>query len=365
MQDDYGSGSATGGSDERSDKPRSRKTKILIWVHAIMFAAGLALLGYLIYRIGYQSILESVSRVGWGFILIIGLNLARHMLRAMSLYIAIAPEHRNFKYRNAVSARLGGEAVSFFSFVGPFLGDATKAVLLRKDLPLTHGASAIISDNILYYVTVVIVVLGGVITLVFTFGSNSPAMSNVLIGTVVLSLLCFAVPLLAIKYRVLPVTFLMELLERRDLAPRFLSTIQNSFSNVEKNVVDFYHNRRADFFTVFGISLGVHIVSVAEVFMALRFLGLDAYVSTAFIIESLTKVINAAFGFIPGTIGVYEGGNGLILSTLGYTAAAGVSLALVRRAAILFSTFLGMLILLWRTAGRGARHLARKREKAT
>lgn len=361
MQNANGPGSGMEARDEPLTKPRSKKTKVLIWVHAVMFAAGLFLLGYLIYRIGYQNILESVSRVGWGFLLIIGLNIVRHLLRALSLYIAIAPEHRNFRFRNAVSARLGGEAVSFFSFVGPFLGDATKAVLLRKDLPLMHGASAIIIDNILYYVTVVIVVLGGIMTLVFTFGSNSPAMSNVLIAIAVLSLLCFALPLLAIKYRVLPVTFLMEMLERRDLVPRFLSTIQDSFTNVEKNVVDFYHHRRTDFFTVFSISLAVHLVSVTEVFMALRFLGFDAFVSTAFIIESLTKVINAAFGFIPGTIGVYEGGNGLILSTLGYTAAAGVSLALVRRAAILFSTFLGLLILLWRTAGQGAKHLAKKR----
>jgi hypothetical protein len=50
-------------------------------------------------------------------------------------------------------------------------------------------------------------------------------------------------------------------------------------------------------------------------------------VGAAYIIESLTKVINFAFAFVPGTIGVYEAGNGIILRTLGYTTAVGVALA--------------------------------------
>jgi uncharacterized membrane protein YbhN (UPF0104 family) len=128
---------------------------------------------------------------------------------------------------------------------------------------------------------------------------------------------------------------------------------------VETNVFDFYNTRRRDFFTIFGISMSVHTISVCEVYLALHFLLGQAHVSTAFIIESLTKVINAVFSFIPGTIGVYEGGNGVILKMLGFTTAVGVALALVRRGAILFSTFVGLLILLWRTAARGAKHLSK------
>jgi putative ABC transport system permease protein len=73
------------------------------------------------------------------------------------------------------------------------------------------------------------------------------------------------------------------------------------------------------------------------------------YVGAAYIIESLTKVINFAFGFVPGTIGVYETGNGIILRTLGYATAAGVALAIVRKAAIVFWTVIGVSIITWRT----------------
>jgi uncharacterized membrane protein YbhN (UPF0104 family) len=336
---------------------RSSRTNILIWLHGITFILGFGLLIYVVYRIGYQSILDSVSNVGWGFLIILGLNITRHFLRSASMYLAIEPELRTFKYRSAVAARFGGEAVTFFTFTGPFLGDATKAVLMKKDLPLTHGASAVIIDNILYYVTVILVVLAGVATLLVNYGSSGNAMTRVLLAIVLVAVVMFSCMMLALMYKVTPLTHAIGFLEKRRLAPKFLLKRRENILTVENNVFNFYHNRRRDFLTVFSISLGVHVVSVIEVLCALTFLGYQANVSTAFIIESLTKVINAVFGFIPGTIGVYEGGNELILRTLGYDLGVGVALGLVRRGAILFSTVIGIVILLWRGAASGARHL--------
>src|SRR5205085_4333622 len=123
---------------------------------------------------------------------------------------------------------------------------------------------------------------------------------------------------------------------------------------------DFYNNRRRDFFAILGLILLVHTLSVTEVYVVLRLLDIQGSVATAFVIESLTKVINAVFiWFIPGTVGVYEGGNGVILKVVGYTTAVGVALALVRRGASLLSTFIGLAILIWRGAARGARHFAK------
>lgn len=349
-------------SDEPTPRPRSNKTKILIWVQAITFLAGLSLLAFVIYRIGYTKILESLAAVGWGFFVVIALNLTRHLCRAASLFLAIEPEHRGTGYWSVVAARFGGEAVNFFSFAGPFLGDATKAILLKKDLPLTHGASAVIIDNILYYLSVILVILAGVATLLVGFGSGNAGVMNALAFIVISCSVGFIGLVLAIRHRITPLSWLISVLAKKDKAPGFLVRRQQGILDVENNVFHFYHNRKGDFFKVFAISLCVHVFSVAEVFLALKFLGYPALVSTAFIIESLTKVINVGFSFVPGTIGVYESGNGVILQILGYTVATGVALALVRRGAILFSTTLGLIILVWRAAARSAKHIARSGE---
>ncbi|CAN5405564.1 HpnL family protein [soil metagenome] len=348
---------------EADPKKSSTNRNLLFSLNGIAFLIGFTILAVVIYRIGYKDLLDAVSNVGWGILLIISLNLTRHMLRAATLYIAVAPDVRTFKYRSAVAARFGGEAMTIFSFTGPFLGDATKAVLLKKNLTLTEGASAIIIDNILYYVTVILMVLSGIGLLLISYGSSSSTETRVLIAIVSVALIIFASISLAIIFRVTPLTHLIDFLNKRGLAPGFIFRKRGNILNVENNVFTFYHNRRRDFFTIFGISLGVHAISVTEVFFALKFLGHQSSVTNAFIIESLTKVINATFSFIPGTIGVYEGGNGLILSTLGYTTTVGVALALVRRGAILFSTSIGLTILIWRTVARGTRRLAESREQ--
>ncbi len=337
--------------------PKSKKL-LMFWLHVITFGLGLGLLVLLVWWIGWKTILESLRQVGWGFVPIILLNLFRHFLRSASMYLAVPKEERNFKYRSAVAARFGGEAVSFLTFTGPFLGDATKAVLLRKKIPLAASASAVLIDNVLYYVTVVLMIIAGVLALVYFYGSGSPTMSRVLIAIVAGAALTLFALLLAIWFQVKPLTHVIGVLDRRGWVPKKVRKVEDGILRVETNVFEFYRNRPRDFFLLGAISTFVHFVSVCEVYLSLRLLGYESFWSVAFIIESLTKVINVVFGFIPGTIGVYEGGNGVILLALGYTTAVGVSLALVRRGAIIFSLFVGLVILLWRVLDRGTKTLA-------
>ena len=349
-------------SGETKKRSRSKKANLLIWIHSTTFLLGLALLVLVMYWLGYRTVLESLSRVGWGFLPIIGLNVFRHFLRASSMYLAVPAELRNFKYRSAVAARFGGEAISFLTFTGPFLGDATKAILLKKKISLTHGASAVLIDNVLYYLSVLLMILAGVGAFVYFFESSRNAMGGVLWAIVIGSVLIFAVIAMAIGFKVTPLSRMIAILAKRDLAPKFVLKLSGSILNVETNVFQFYHHRRADFFKLFAISSFVHVVSVCEVYLALKLLGFESFWSTAYIIESLTKVINVIFSFVPGTIGVYEGGNSVILLSLGYTAVVGVALALVRRVAIIFSLFLGLVILLWRTVDRGTKTLIGAKE---
>jgi uncharacterized protein (TIRG00374 family) len=342
---------------EPDTKPKSRKV-LLFWLHVITFVLGAGLLFGVIWYVGYKTIIDALRQVGWGFAIVIGLNLLRHFMRAGSMYLAVPRERRTFSYLNALSARFGGEAVTFLTFTGPFLGDATKAVLLRKQIPLTHGASAVLIDNILYYVSVALMMIGGVLALVYLYGSHSQTMTNVLIGIVAASILVLIALVIAIAYQIKPLSKVLTWVDKRGWMPKRLDKIREGILGVETNVFEFYRNRTRDFFLLFFISCLVHFVSVTEVYVSLRLLGYESFWSTSFIIESLTKVVNVVFGFIPGTIGVYEGGNGVILFSLGYPTAVGVALALVRRAAILFSLFVGLAILLWRILGRGTKTLA-------
>ena len=86
-------------------------------------------------------------------------------------------------------------------------------------------------------------------------------------------------------------------------------------------------------------------------------LGFEPSARVAYIIDSLTKVINLVFCFVPATIGVYEGGTGFILHTLGYAVATGVTIGIVRKASMIVWALLGLASLVSHTAPAATRKI--------
>jgi len=163
---------------------------------------------------------------------------------------------------------------------------------------------------------------------------------------------------LAAKRRVMLLTWAIDLLAQLRLSPKVILKRRHHIYHLESKVYDFYKHHPGAFFGMIACDLLSHASSVLEVYVALKMLGFSPLVSQAYIIESLTKVINFAFAFVPGTIGVYEGGTEVILQKgLGFTPAAGLALALVRKAAIVCWTSVGLLVLTWRTLPNAWRRL--------
>jgi putative ABC transport system permease protein len=325
----------------------SRAKRSIAWLQSIAFVLGALLLVYLIRAVGIQPIFAALARVGFGFFVVVAANGARHFLRTIAMRLSVPAEHRRFSLMQAFAARLGGESMSFLTFAGPLLGEPTKIALLRKRVPLVHGVPALVVDNLIYNLSVVLMIFAGAALMLFAY-PVPPVARDVLILIAGVTLLGMIAATLATRKRVTLMTNLVDRLGKSGFSPRFLRSQRHHIYRIELTVYGFYKRRRAAFFSMIALDLASHATSVFEVFITLKMLGFPPLIAAAFIIESLTKVINFVFGFVPGTIGVYETGNGLILKTLGYTTAIGVALAIVRKAAIIFWTVIGVLILAWR-----------------
>jgi len=325
----------------------SRAKRSVAWLQTIAFLLGAVLLFYLIRAVGVEPIISALSRVGFGFFIVVAANGARHVLRTIAMRLAVAPEHRRFSFMQAFAARLGGESMGFLTFAGPLLGEATKVALLRKRVPLVHGVPALVVDNLLYNLSVVLIVFGGAILMLAAYPVPAVAREMLIIIAAV-ALLGLIAATMATRKRVTLLTSFIDRLARRGFRPKFLRARRHHIYRVELTVYAFYKRRRPAFFSMIALDLASHVTSVFEVYITLQLLGFVPRVGGAYIIESLTKVINFAFAFVPGTIGVYETGNGIILRTLGYATAVGVALAIVRKAAIIFWTVIGVVIITWR-----------------
>lgn len=325
----------------------ARHKRTVAWAQAVAFILGALLLWYVVRRVGVQPIFTALSRVGFGFFIVVALNGLRHVLRTISMRISVPAEHRRFSFAQAFAARLGGESMSFLTFAGPLLGEPTKIALLRKRVPLVHGVPALVVDNLLYNLSVVLMIFGGAMLMLITY-ALPPVAREMLIVIAAIAFLGLVAAALATRRRATLITALIDKLARKGFRPKFLRTRRHHIYRVELTVYAFFKRRRAAFLSMIGLDIASHVSSVVEVYVTLRLLGFSATAGAAYIIESLTKVINFAFGFVPGTIGVYETGNGIILRTLGYTTAIGLALAIVRKAAIIFWTVIGMFVLTWR-----------------
>lgn len=330
----------------------SASRRSFAWLQAVAFLLGAALLVYIVQRVGFQPVFDALLRIGFlGFFYVLLLSGIRHAFRTLAMRAAVPAEHRQITFFQAYAARLGGEAISFLTFTGPLLGEATKVALLRRKVPLTYGVPALVVDNLLYNLSVVVFILSGACVMLFTY-QLPPLVHYVLLGIAIIAALGILAAALAAKRRIMLLTWSMDRLAELRLSPRVILKRRQHINHIESKVYDFYKHHPGAFFGMIACDLLSHVASVLEVLITLRMLGFSPSLSQAYIIESLTKVVNFVFAFIPGTIGVYEVSTEVILQQLGFAAATGLALALVRKAGIVFWTSIGLLVLTWRTVPR-------------
>src|SRR5262249_16991751 len=111
------------------------------------------------------------------------------------------------------------------------------------------------------------------------------------------------------------------------------------------------HASRGQLGIVLTCEIVFHIASVAETFVTLWLLTGSTSLLAAFIFDSFQRVVNVAFRVVPLRVGVDEAGTALVAHALGLDPAAGVTLALVRKARILTWTGVGLGLLIRRGVG--------------
>ncbi|MDT7779834.1 MAG: putative transport system permease protein [Acidobacteriota bacterium] len=333
-----------------TDEPGGRRRRgWLFYLHILAFVFGATLLVILIRAVGLEPIFQALGQIHYGFLFLLAIAGIRHCLRTASMRLAVAREHRRFTFWEAYTTRLAGETISFFTFTGPVLGEATKAALLRKRVPLASAVQALAVDNLLYNLSVAVFISSGACVMLATY--NLPVGARVPLIAIAAGMTLVIVAITAaVLSDVMPVTGAVDFFIRRGIKASWFKAKRENFHRVEANVYDFYRQRPRSFFTMFACDFAAHATTIAEVYAILWMLGFEPSARVSYIVDSLTKVINLVFSFVPATIGVYEGGTGFILRTLGYAVATGLTIGIVRKASMIVWAIIGLGMLVRHTA---------------
>lgn len=290
--------------------------------------AGLALFIYLIKQTGTDVIAVYLEMMGWGFAAIMALSGLRNLVRAASWYYSIAPEHRRLSFWSLVNVMLAGEAIKYLTATGPFLAEPAKAAMVRRQVPLVQGLSSIVVENLIYNLTVIIFMLGGLpaLALMADVPDNLKTAGYIIgIGIVIAVLVAWY----AIRKR--SFIFARLLVSAARGRNNRLEQAASRVRALEENVYSFYEHRSGAFYFIVALNMTAHLINVAEVILILGLMGLAASPLAGFVVEAVTKVINLAFFFVPVRAGVYESGHAMVIEALGMTAGAGVALAVIRK----------------------------------
>jgi hypothetical protein len=326
------------------NKPSSAKQKFTP-VGIILTAAGIALFVYFVNRAGLGQIYDGVKRLGAGFILIIALAGVRHIVRSAAWCLCMEAPYR-LRFSDALRARLMGDAIGNILPIGSFaLAEPSKPILIRDRVPLMAGFTSFVIENIFYGFSVVIFVFAGMLALLLTFHlpKGLRIASFVTIGVLIALV---AISMVLVRRQVRFVSRAAAFTHRRGMDGKWMDKARA----FEDRVYGFYLHNARRFLPILLLESCFHLAGVLEIYVTLYFISPEQAPTlfTAFILESVNRIITMAFKFIPLRMGVDEAGTGKMSKILRFTEAAGVTLAIVRKGRDLFWAAVGIALLVHR-----------------
>lgn len=344
-------------------KVPERQSKKFTPIGIIFALAGILLFAYFVNQAGVTDIFSGIKRLGAGFLIVLAISAVRHTVRSLAWTKCFEEPYR-LRFRDALRARLMGDALgNILPLVSMFVSEPSKAALIRDRVPLMAGLSAIAIENIFYSLSVSVFIFSGMTALLLTFHLPK-ALRFSSIGGLIFIFLLISGAAVVIRKQWKFLSGALEYLYRRGVARRWLETGRARVSTFEDRIYGFYQRHRSRFLLILLLEACFHLAGVLEIYVTLSFVsvGLAPTFFTAFILESVNRVINVLFKFVPMRTGVDEAGTGMLSKILGFTTVTGVTLAIIRKGRDLVWTAIGVALLVRR--GFSLRGAAREAEAA-
>lgn len=304
----------------------------------------MALLVILVKKVGADQITLALNRLGpIKFILLMIFPMSWYFLQSWAWYRILQDDGIPISLTHILLAKLTGEALNTITPAGFMGGDPYRVYLLQKKIPGTVSLSSVVIDRTMQTLAVAFLM---VMTLVLALINLplSPELKFILPLTVVILLL---LTLLFIHYQKKGFFgFLGKIL----IALRIKSLKDTAFlkklEDLDIQVNRFYKKHPIHFYEIFVLQLLGRFLGTIEIWLMAWLMGFKIGLLPSLYLSALTILINIVFVFIPGSIGVMEGGYGFLFHLLKMDLAQGVTLQLVRRIRSIFYVLIGLLIIL-------------------
>lgn len=328
---------------------------------AVFAVVGVALFAYFVWSAGPWKIWENISKIGAGFLLILVLSGLRFAVRALAWTLCFEAPHR-LSVWEAFKAHLIGDTAGNIVSLGMVVSEPTKAALVRERVPLLSAVAALAVENLFYMLSVATFLLCGTAALLLSFPLTKTLWwlsVGILSGVVV----AVGVAGWAVRRQLRFLSGGLAWANRRGFGRAAYERRRERLMSLEDKVYGFHTRHRARFPLILLLQSTFHLLGVLEAYLTIYLISdVPPTFLTAFLFETVNRIINIVFKYVPLRAGVDEAGTGALARVLRFGVDAGVTLAIVRKARMVFWMTVGILLLVSR--GLSLRAVAAEAERA-
>jgi CDP-L-myo-inositol myo-inositolphosphotransferase len=289
------------------------------------FLVGLGILGFLIKRMPFGEVMEALYSVGFNVLWVFAVAPLWFFANTMALSSLI--QHR-VGFFNLLYNQMVGEAMNTVVPLAGIGGEPFKVKHLSRWLPIGEASQAIILDRLVHAVSGLFysaLLLFATVYLV-SFSANLE-FSMILVGILLVAL-----------------GILLTIFSLSGVPGRVTSFILKRFSTFE--VLRQKKLPKGTFAACLGYKLLGRVISLIEIYLILRFLGIAITPGIMAIVAAFIAASSLLINVIPQGLGVAEAGITGAFSLIGLAPHLGLTFGLIRRARIIFWALVGISIFL-------------------
>jgi hypothetical protein len=286
-----------------------------------------------------DRIRDGFTAVGYGFVGILALSGLRYVVRALAWTTLMGG---GIGLGRATAAVIGGDALGNLTPLRLLASEPAKAVLLGRGVVTSRALAALVAENVFYSASVAGVIMLGTAAMLVAFAVPDDVrwlgwMSLALMATALLA------TLVVIARRPAIASTLLGRLP--GLEPHRVEALVARVRDFETSTYDFVAGHPTRLMAVVACEFAFHVLSFGETYLTLWLLTGRSSPLSAFVLDTVNRVINVVFMMVPLRVGVAETGTGLVADAIGVGQAMGVTLALVGKVRVLAWALVGLVLM--------------------
>jgi|GEM_PF-795486 len=301
----------------------------------IILAIGLLTLAALLWKFEPAAVWGLVCRVGWGFVIILPMQLCDHLLNAVGWRYAFAEaDATRVPFWQLVRVRVAGDGVNYLTPSATIAGEIIRPGMLGGYLPAEARNSSVVVAKFAQSLGQACFAMIGLLVLIpLRLGFLSGRQVWAGLGACASIIILVGAGMAGFCARRRDGVYLVGLRDPlaglRDQTARYLRENPGRFA-------------LSTLFFLLGFAWGAW-----EVLVICHFLGIRMDALTALSVEVLSVLVDSIFIMVPAKIGTQEAGKTAIFAGLGLSASKGLAFGLVRHVRELAWATAGFAVYAW------------------